>query len=111
MVRMGVDRRLDPGQRGVLAERTASLVDVRLELGAELTQVARDGVDREVAERAERAAEHPVADVLEQVEVGLRRIALLDPRQQLHEPARSLAARRALATGLVHVELLRAQRE
>ena len=39
------------------------------------------------------------------------RVAALDLLEQLHHPARPLAAGRALAAGLVHVELRRAQRE
>ena len=40
-----------------------------------------------------------------EVEVALRRGAVLDRAQHLHEPARPDAARRALAARLVHVEL------
>ncbi len=53
----------------------------------------------------------PVHDRLQQVEVGHRRVSCLDLLQELHHPARSLAARRALAARLVHVELRRPQRE
>src|SRR5262245_14143309 len=111
VVRMRVARGDDSLDRARAPERAASLLDVRLELGAELAQVALHGIDREVAERAEGTTEDAVADVVEQVEVGVLAAALLDLLEQLHEPARPLAARRALAARLVHVELLRAQRE
>ena len=61
MQRVLVDRRQDPLDRRVAAERTAGLVDVRLELSAELSHVARHRVHREVAERAQRLAEDAVA--------------------------------------------------
>src|SRR5438105_5438351 len=111
MVRVGVDRRLDAGDRGLVTERTAALVDMPLELGAVLPQIARHWVNREVAKRAERATQHPRADTLEQLQVALRAVTLFDARQQLHEPARALAARCALPARLVHIELRRAQRE
>src|SRR5438128_4167221 len=108
MVRVLVDRREDALDRRLAAERTAALVHVRLELGAEFTHVARHGIDGEVPERAERLAEHAVAHAFEEVEVGVLGAALLDLRQQLYHPARPLAARRAFSARLVHVELLRA---
>src|SRR5512132_1458486 len=103
--------REDPLDRGLAAERTAGQRDVLLELGAELAQVALDGVDGEVSERAQRAAEDARADVVEQVEVRVLAPAVLDLLEDPHEPARSLAARRALPARLMHVELLRPQRE
>src|SRR5436305_12358079 len=101
MVQMRVDRRLDAGDRRLGAVRTRALVDVLLKLASELPEVRRHRVYGEVAERAERAAEHPAADALEQREVGVDGVALLDSRQQLHEPARPFAAGRALPAGLV----------
>ena len=86
-------------------------VDVRLELGAVLPEVARDRVDREVAERAERLSEHAVADLVQEVEVGRVAASFLELRQELDEPARAHAARRALPARLVHVELRGSERE
>ena len=68
-----VDRREDALERRLAAERAAALVDVRLELVAELVDVARDRHRGRVAERAEALAEDPVADVEQQVELGLLR--------------------------------------
>src|SRR4029453_10530750 len=95
-----VDRREDPLERGRPAHRAAA-VEVLLELGAELVDVARHRHRRRVPERAEALAEDSVADVEEQVEVVLGRRPLLDRAQDLHHPARPLAARRALAAALV----------
>src|SRR5580765_8041584 len=102
----GRDDSLD---RRLAAERTAALLDVRLELGAELAEVALHGIDREVAEGAERPPEDAVADALEQVEIRELAAPVLDPLEDLDEPARAFPARRALAARLVHVELLRPQ--
>src|SRR6266498_223641 len=111
--RMGVlvDRRDDAFDRRTSAVRAPALVDVGLELLAVLVDVARDRVDGEVAEGAERLPEHAVAHVPQQVEVGVLAAARLDLLQQAHHPARALPARRALAAGLVHVELLDPQGE
>ena len=68
---MLVDRREHALERRVVAVRTAAVVDVRLELGAEARDVARDRHRGRVAERAEALAEDPVADVEQQVEVAL----------------------------------------
>ena len=86
-------------------------VDVRLELRPVLLEVARDRVHGEVAERAQRLPEHAVADLIQEIEVRALAAALLELRQDLHQPAGADAARRALAARLVHVELLRSERE
>src|SRR4029079_11404463 len=99
----------DALDRRLAAERATSAVDMGAELVRPVPHVARDGVDGEVAERAERAAEDPPTDRLEQVEVAVVGLPRLDLLEQLNHPARSLAARRALAARLVHVELRRAQ--
>ena len=106
-----IDRGDEPGQRRLAAERAAALVEVPLELVAELRDVARDDDRRGVAERAEALAQDPVADVEEQVELALRGAALLDPSEDVDLPADALAARRALAAGLLLVELREAQAE
>ena len=80
-----------------------------LELLAEL-RVAADAPDGKVAERRATFLD-PVADVDDEVEIGIGAVARLDLLQQLHEPAGPFPAGRALATRLVHVELLRPQRE
>src|SRR5688572_20281323 len=101
--------REDPVERRGIAERAAAALHVRAELVGELPHEARHRIDGEVAQRTERAAEDPGADRLQEIEVGVRRLPLLDLLQELHHPARSLAAGRALAARLVHVELRRAQ--
>src|SRR5919108_2639546 len=97
MADVGIDRRLDSFDRGLAVEGTPAVVDMSLKLRVELVHVRRDWIDRKVAERAQRLPEHAVADVAKQIELVLLRVASLDPCQQLHEPARSLATRRALA--------------
>src|SRR3954452_14115600 len=90
-----VDRREDPLERRLAAKGAAGLVDVRLELGTELVDVARHRHRGGVSERAEALAEDPVADVEEEIQLPLRRLARLERAQDLHHPARPLAARRA----------------
>src|SRR5580765_4304330 len=109
MMRVLIRRRDDSLDRRLAAERTAALLDVRLELGAELAEIALHGIDGEVAERAERPSEDAVADALEQVEIRELTAAVLDLLEDLNEPARALPTRRALPARLVHVELLRPQ--
>src|SRR3954447_3204893 len=108
---MLVGRREDPLERRRAAERAAALLDVRGELVAPLVQVAIDRIDGELAERTEDLPEDVVADRVEQLEVGVRRGAVLDRLEDLHHPACSDAARRALAARLVRVELRRADGE
>src|SRR5690606_5205621 len=107
-----LQRRAAPGAGCVLEQRGCRRVegaalpgDVRLELLAEELDAGRDGRRRAVAERAERAAQDVVADVHERVEVLERALAVLDAVQHELHPVGALAARRALAAGLVRVEL------
>ena len=110
-VRVLVDRREQPRELRVGAERAAAVLEVLAELVAELRHAARDRHRGRVAEHAEALADDPVADVERQLEVALGRGSLLDRAHQLDEPARADAARRALAARLVHVELRDPQRE
>src|SRR5581483_4515724 len=110
-VRVLVDGSEKIRERRVGAERAAALAQVLPELVAELRHAARDRHRGRGAEHAEALADDAVADVEQHLEVVLRRSAVFDRAQDLHEPARPDAARRALAARLVHVELRDAQRE
>src|SRR5262249_27281025 len=98
-------------ERRIGAERAAAVREMSAELVAELRHAAGEGHRRRVAEHAEALADDPVADVEHDLEVVLRGGPVLDRAQDLHEPARADAARRALAARLVHVELRDAERE
>src|SRR5436305_6333674 len=100
-MRVLVGRREDSFERRLAAVRAAAVLDVGDELVAPLLQVARDRVDGEVAERAERLAEDSGADRLQQLDVRELSVAALQLLQDLHHPARPLAARRALAARFV----------
>src|SRR6185437_10954591 len=89
----------------VLRERAAALVDVALELVAEVGDVARHRHRHRVAQRAQAVAEDAVAHVQQQVELPLARLAHLNAADDVHAPAGTLAAGRALAAALVLVEL------
>src|SRR5262245_11043334 len=102
---MLVDRGEDALQRRLAREGATALVDVSLKLVSEARHVACDRHGRRVSERTQAIAEDPVADVEEHVELALSRVALLDLPEELHHPASSLPARRALSARLVHVEL------
>src|SRR5437899_11471581 len=89
-------------------ERAPAEDGVLLELGAELGDERARRHGRGVGQRADGGAHHVARDVEEQVDVGGRRgpLALLEAAEHLLEPARPLAARRALAAGLVMEEAL-----
>src|SRR5437867_6409254 len=92
-------------QRRGVAERAAGLVDMRLELSAELVRVACDRDRGRLAEWAKALAVDPIADVAQEVELRLDRLTGLEPAQDLRHPPRPFATRRALAARLVLVEL------
>src|SRR4029077_7988383 len=100
-----VGRREDSLQRRLAAERTAALLDVGDPLVVPLVEVALHRPHGEIAERAKRLALDPVADLPQQVEVVGLTVAALDLLEDLYQPARPLAAGRALPAGLVLVEL------
>ena len=56
---------------------------------------------RGIREGANRPAFHLIAEVKQQIQVAHRAFALVDPRHNVFEPARSLAARRALSAAFV----------
>src|SRR3954454_16022530 len=85
--------------------REARLLHVSLELGPELLDHRADRHRHRVAEDAQAVADDPALDAREDVEVHRGRLAVLDALDHLHGPVRALAARRALAAGLVAVEL------
>ena len=78
-------------------------------LVAEVGDRALDRAHGTVGQRAERPAEDVVALVEQQVEVALLADSLLELGEGLHQPPGALPARRALAAGLVLVELGPAQ--
>ena len=68
---MLLDRREDAFERRLAAEGAAALVDVPLELLAEVAHVLDHRARGEVAERAEALADHPVADREQELELAL----------------------------------------
>src|SRR5215213_10488887 len=111
LMMMLVDGRENPLQRRLAAEWAPALVDVPLELLAEALDVLDHRAGGKVAERAQAPPHDAVADVEEQVELGLLGAAVLQLLEELRYPTRSLATRGALPARLVHVELRRSQRE
>src|SRR5690348_4239533 len=99
------NRRKHVMQRRGRSEGAFAVVDVLLELAAELADVARDCDRRGLTERAEALAVDAVADVEQEVELVLLRFAGFEPAQDLRHPAGALAAGRALAARFVLVEL------
>jgi hypothetical protein len=79
--------------------------EVRDVLVAEVLDGAHHRARRAVTEGAEAAAEDVVADVEQLVDVLLGALAVLEPSGDLLEPPGALAARGALAAGLVLVEV------
>src|SRR6185295_907511 len=87
-------------RRGGL-ERTAAEARVLLELGTELRDERAHGHRGGVGQRADRVAHHVAGDVEQQVDVGGLGVPFFEAVQDLLEPARALAAWRALAARLV----------
>src|SRR5207237_6345554 len=89
-------------------ERAAAEDGVRLDLGAELGDEGAGRHGGRIGERADGGARHVGGDVEQQGDVGSRRrpLAVLEAAEHLLEPARPLAAWRALAAGLVMEEAL-----
>src|SRR3954447_26404097 len=80
--------------------QTLLVVDVVLELVAEMLDEALDRQRGCVAERTDRAARDVVGDGEQQVEIFLAPFAVLDAIHHAPQPARTLAARRALPARL-----------
>src|SRR5581483_5109938 len=90
---------LREGRRGRvarLAHLATLVIDVVLELVAEMQDEALHRQRRGVAERADRSAGDVVGDVRQHVEVLVAAFAVLDAVDHAVEPARALAAGRAL---------------
>ena len=79
--------------------------DVRLELLAELLEVAERGHRHALTERADGVAHDAVRDVVEGVELLHRAGSVHELLRDAEQPARALAARRALTARFVAVEL------
>src|SRR5450759_3245941 len=86
-------------------QRGGGGVHTGLELLAEVLNRGGDAAGRTIAERAERPEQDVVADVQELVDVVLGALAELESRHDLLEPESALTTRRALAAGLVGVEV------
>src|SRR6266545_5646817 len=76
---------------------TAAAPDQRLELVAELLDVADIGPHRPVIERADGRPGAALGHVQDRVQVLLAPLAVHDPARHLINPSGGLAARRALA--------------
>src|SRR5690606_27639570 len=90
------------GHRGRQARTVADVGEV---LVAELLDRARHGCGRGIAEHADRGARHVLPDVEQYIQVLLPALTPLDAAEDLGQPPGALAAGRALAAGLVGVEL------
>src|SRR6185503_4795177 len=88
------------------AERAAAERRVLLELGAVLGDDRAGGHRRRVGERADGGTHHVAGDAEQQVDVARLGAAVLEILEHAVEPARPLAARRALPAGLVVEEAL-----
>src|SRR5262245_33516789 len=79
--------------------------DQGLELVAEMLDHGAHRHGRCIAERADGAALDVVGHGVQQVHVGGLALPPVDAVHHAPEPARALAARRALAAGFMHVEV------
>src|SRR2546425_5010031 len=85
------------------------VVDVVLELAAKMLDEALDGEGRRVPERTDRAAGDVVGHGVQHVEVFRPALAVLDSIDHPPEPTGALAARRALATRFLEIEIRQTQ--
>ena len=99
-----------PRGRGGRVERAAAFLLCWMISSRKYLMRGGDRHRHGVAEGAERAADDVVADVEDRFQVLVGALALLEPLDRPHQPVGALAARRALAAGLVLVELGPAQR-
>src|SRR5512139_680876 len=86
-------------------EQALLLLDVPVELLPELPDERLGGHRRRVRQRTDGPAHHVVAQVEDQLDVARPALPLLDAPDELLQPPRPLAARRALAARLVGVEV------
>src|SRR3954452_22605724 len=84
------------------------VLNVVHELVAEMLEEALHRQRRSIAERADGASGDVVGDVVEKREVFHAPLAVLDAVHHAIEPARALAARGALAAGLLEIEVRQA---
>src|SRR5690606_5786895 len=100
MVSLGIQRSLSISRRPL----QPGLLDAALQLRAEMADQALHRPGGGIAQRADGVAFDLLGDVVQKVDLGELGPALADPGQHAPQPARTLAARRALAARLVHVE-------
>src|SRR5215469_2085478 len=93
-----------PRSKLFLDDAAAAVIDHVLELVPEMLEEALHRPGRRIAERTDGVALDAVGDIDEERELLAPRLAREHALQQSIHPARSLAARRALAAGLRHVE-------
>src|SRR5262245_59433695 len=89
----------------VVGDEALLVLDVMHELAAEMLDEALHRQRRGVAQRADGAPGDVVGDILEQRQVLHAALPVLDPVHHAVEPAGALAARRALAAGLLEIEV------
>src|SRR5271156_6931988 len=81
------------------------LINALFDLGPEMSDQALDRPSRRVPERADRMPLDLLGDVEQHVDFFLLRAALGHAGHHAPHPTGALAARRALATALVHIEI------
>ena len=102
---VGIGLALQPAAKEHRAVGCAEVGDALLDLGAEVAHEALDGPRGGVAERADRAAFDLLGEFEEHVDLALVAPALDEAVHHVHHPGRAFATGRALAAGLVLVEL------
>src|SRR5271155_700865 len=81
------------------------LINALFDLGPEMSDQALDRPSRRVPERADRMPLDLLGDVEQHVDFFLLRAAIGHAGHHAPHPTGALAARRALATALVHIEV------
>src|SRR5580704_1332174 len=97
-------RRRRRGRRRAFDDRAALVLDHVLELVLVVLQEALHRPCRGIAERADRVPLDPIRHIEQQPQVLASALPRDDSAEHAVEPARALAARRALAAGLGIIE-------
>src|SRR5215470_3090155 len=93
----------------VIGHEAALVIDVVLELVAEVLDETLHRQRRRIAERTDRSPSDIVGNGKQQIEILVFALPVLDAIDHAPQPARALAAWRALSAGFLEVEIRQSQ--
>src|SRR5215208_7186702 len=93
------------GMYQMLSKRAHTITDVRDVFVTEFLNRARDRRGRRIAQHADGGSGHVLPDIEQRIHILFTALPVFDAAQNLREPLRAFAARRALPARLVCVEV------